>query len=182
VKGLAWNRKVPDAVRLDSEAGPGFYFGIEAETFLHIPAGSYALRAVLDTKEQTGMWRGRIVLTSDVFEIRKQPEQIPKQELLRREYLKGHYARLDEQFDRVEESAKRMLSLNPDSVSAYDLLGDVHAARGQKVTAIRLYQQAIILAQEQRPKESTGEGHGPVWAPPVAIVRKLSELQQSTSE
>ena len=107
------------------------------------------------------------------------PDKIPREEALRREYLKGHFARLDRDFDRVEQSARRMLALDPQSVSAHDFLGDVYAARGDKEKAAGFYQQALILYYEQRPNEHARDDKGPILEPPVAIYRKLHELQKT---
>ena len=160
---------VPALVRLDEEEMILLAFGIDAGQIARLAAGTYAVRARLDTRRETAMWLGDVSSLPIEMTIQAPPADAPPDRRLRRLDAAGSYYLASRQFDRVEQTARQMIEIDRSAVSSWVLLGDGLDGLTRRQGALEAFQQALRLYAERPPAG--------VPEPPDYIERRIREIQ-----
>lgn len=165
--GAAWQR---GAVRLDDRRSVMLPFGIDAAAFAAIPAGTYTIRAHVDTTAERDMWRGRTTSQRVVMTLGPRPAATP-QTRLERLARAGAFNLADERFAAAEASARGIIAADGAVVDAWVLLGDALDGAGRRPEALDAFRKALSLFNARRPVP------GVTQEPPVYIQERLVEIE-----
>jgi len=136
--------EIPSQLLLDETSVHVFYLVIAPEETAASWIGRLPLAAVLDTQEATDSqtWQG--VTSSNVLELRVEPEPALDDELRAAKDLTfGLYHFVLGDFEEAIRRANAVLDVDPESIDAWILLGDAHFQLEAFEEAYNAYQSAL---------------------------------------
>jgi hypothetical protein len=157
--------------RLDERRSAMLAFGVDAAALAAIPAGTYAIRAHVDTEAERGMWRGRTTSRPIVITLGAVPANETARVRLARLARAGEFHLADEQFVRAEATARAIIAIDDAAVAGWVLLGDALDGGGRPRDALDAFLKALAL-ENARPPASDGADE-----PPVYIQDRIVQIQ-----
>ena len=137
---LAVSREIEESVKLDGSRSVHIYFGIEGKELKKFSPGLYSVVATVDTTKMKGMWRGKASSAPASFEISAAKDG---GDIERRLAGAGLYYRLDEQYDKLESVAGRLIELKPESIEGWTHMGDAEDGLGRSREALISFKKAL---------------------------------------
>lgn len=176
VRPLETTQRSARVVRLEQESG-WFAFGVDVEPLSAMRADTYTIRAVLDTRRRSGMWRGRVASEPVVIRLRAAGAERSEPAAQAWGYAAGRFYLLDRQFRRAHETADRLLARDPASVAAFELQGDALVGLDRLDEASRAFAAGIAAFQDRvaaLPVPSTREDVDH----PTYLIERLREVRR----
>ena len=169
VKPLKASQAEKAAVRLDGKSTVFLFFGIDPASLAPLAEGTFAIRADIDTTGEKGMWRGKKSSRAVTVKLTSKKGT----ETVGRLYMAGTYYRLDEEYEKVELYAEKLLKKEPDAVGGWILKGDAHKGLGRPEKALSAFEKALELYMDLIKKEKPE-----IVEPPSYIFKRINELER----
>lgn len=163
---LASTRSRPGAVEFGAGDVEMLFYGIDGGA---LAAGTYTVRATLDTSGEQGMWRGRVVSPPVSVQVLAGDGSPPSAERL---YALGTYSLLDHDYQASLAFARRILARDAASVPGLVLAGDSLDGLGRREEALRSFLEAFDVYAARLEKAGGG------LEPPDYIMARIVELQE----
>ena len=93
----------------------------------------------------------------------------PRRAALARLSAAGAFYLRDRQFPRAEQTARRMMTLDPAAAAGWVLLGDAQDAQGRRREALETFFQALDVFHKANPDGGA--------EPPAYIEQRIAEIQ-----
>lgn len=150
-------RLLPTKSRLPVEVNLGgsdtliLSYGIETEEWDKIQEGQYQIQAILNTENEEGMWRGKVVSTPLEITLKRRLGFVSPNEANWRDYFSGKFYLLDRQYEKVEPYARQMFFRDHDSIEAWILRGDALDGQEKYEGAEKAFEEAIRIFRKHHP-------------------------------
>lgn len=175
IRALSTNAGREKKIELNEYASASLYYGADAQALSSLPEGDYYIQARLDTKEEKGMWQGEALSPAVKVTLKKEFTPASQDEAYFRNYLYGRFYLYDEQWERVEEYALRLLGQDEESVEAWELRADAFVGKGELEDAEASLIYALNLF-ESKHRNDEPEENEPQEGPRY-LERRLGEVQ-----
>lgn len=156
----------PGAVEFGAGDVEILFYGIDGGA---LAAGTYTVRAILDTSGEQGMWRGRVVSPPVSVRVLAGDGSPPA---IGRLHALGTYSRLDRDYRASLAYARRILARDAASVPGLVLAGDSLDGLGRPEEALRSFLAAFDVYAARL------ERAGGRLEPPDYIMARIVELQE----
>jgi len=146
---LAISAATPGPVPLDAAHGLVLFFGIDPDGLAKLPDDAYVIEAVMQVFDAKGGLLPRVHSVPISVTLKKDWKEPSAQEDLMSAYRHGRYYLLDHQFSKIEPYIQKMLSIDPNSIGAYELRGDMLYGQDKLPEARDSYLKALNLSAAQ---------------------------------
>ena len=171
VRLLAVSATVESSRELTDADATILKFGVDAAATQALEPGIYSVVAAIDTREETGMWQGRVVTEPVTLHLMPPPEVQTRQAANRRQFLIGRYLLADGRYDEAWAHASAMTKADPVYIGGWQVLGEALDGRGEPAEAIEALEQARSLHEEMLFVEQPT-----VPEAPEALARRIEEI------
>lgn len=171
VRLLAASTTKDTSVELTDADATTLRFGLDADATQALGPGVYSIVVAIDTREEPGMWQGRVVADPVTLHLMPPPEVETLQAANRRRFLVGRYLLADGRYDEAHAHALAMTEADPAYIGGWQVLGEALDGRGEPEGAIQALERARSLYEEMLFVERP-----PVPEAPEALARRIEEI------
>lgn len=129
---------------LDEKSLLHLLFGADPDILTRLGEGRYSIQAVLDTRNEKGMWQGEVVSEPITVTVASSVK-MSREEMDLRDESYGRYYLHDQGLDKVESYIQRLFGRDHESVAAWGLRGDLLDAQGKSEEALVAFKKAHEL-------------------------------------
>jgi hypothetical protein len=176
VRPLAATKDTPGVIRLEGSGGAWLTFGVDATSLSGSAEGRVEIRALLRTIGRRGMWLGEASSEPIAIRLSATSAETGSAAAEEGDYLEGRFHLLDRQFERARSIGERISARSPDSVAAFELLGDAFAGMGRLDEAVRAY-SAGIESFRKRASVTTTFLSPPDAEHPTYLMERLGDVR-----
>ncbi len=166
---------VPSPLILDEVGAVIAWYGLDAESSEQLVPGIYGIAVVVSTAGvdtvPESVWTGTSISTPVQVEIRVEPD-LTDELLVQKWIIFGRYELYRGAFEAAETYLLDAVALDPTSIEAWILLGDIQYAEGKLETALDSFSEALDILAAQ----SSGELASHV-EPPAYIILRIAQIQ-----
>jgi tetratricopeptide (TPR) repeat protein len=162
------------SVTLDAENTYQLDYGLEPAAAAKVLVGEYRVVVVLEVAAEAKLpadrWRGRVESDPVAFKVMEKPARLSPVDEEKMHLDFARYFSTTGELPRSLEHAQKVLAINPQSIPAHILAGDVKEGQGDLRGALEAYQSAVREYYRQHPK--------PYEAPRYLIYKTTSLMEK----